>query len=365
MVKKKILFFLQDGVGGAERMTVLFGKSLPREQYDVSFYVVERGGDTSIQDFIPDGYRVCVIPNAAPMKMMWRLMRTIQKEKPHVVCSSVMYLNTKILPFRSLFPKTRFVVRCENNLFTFNKKQHAFIKLTYRLADAIIAQTKEMADELVEQVHIEREKITVLQNPVDSELIDKKIAEGKNPYPNNGKKHFVASGRFAYQKGFDLLIRAFYEVTKKRDDVDLYIIGSTDFQNGEVHQEITRFAEENGIQNLVHCVGYQGNPYVYIKYAGCFVLSSRWEGLPNVLIEAQYLGTPAAAFKCIPVIERIVTDKENGYLADKEDVFSLAEAMRKAIDMGRIKSTYRSTSVGDFVKVCVGGQVASRRQVKY
>lgn len=355
MVKKKILFFLQGGVGGAERMTVLYGKSLPREQYDVSFFLVERGGGTSIRDFIPDGYSVCVIPNAAPVKMMWQLMRTIQKEKPHVVFSSVMCLNTKILPFRSLFPNTRFVVRCENYLFTFNKKQHAFIKLTYRLADAIIAQTKEMADELVNQMHIGREKITVLQNPVDSELIDKKIADGKNPFPNNGRKHFVASGRFAYQKGYDLLIRAFLEVTKERNDVDLYIIGSTDYQKGVVHQEIIRYAEENGIQNLVHCVGYQSNPYVYIKYADCFVLSSRWEGLPNVLIEAQYLGTPAAAFKCIPVIERIVTDKVNGYLAEKENVSSLAEAMCKAIDMGRINSTYRSASTDDFVVICTGG----------
>lgn len=354
-MNKRILFFLQDGVGGAERMTVLFGKSLPRDQYDVTFYLVERGSYTSICDFIPEEYRVSKVSNARPLKMMWQLMRTIQKEKPHVVYSSVMYLNTKILPFRSLFPKTRFVVRCENYLFTFNKKQHAFIKLTYHLADAIIAQTKEMADELVKQMHIEREKITVLQNPVDCELIDKKIAEGKNPYPDNGRKHFVASGRFVYQKGFDLLIRAFYEVTKKRDDVDLYIIGSTDFQNGEVHQEITRFAEENGIQNLVYCVGYQSNPYVYIKYADCFVLSSRWEGLPNVLIEAQYLGTPAAAFKCIPVIERIVTDEVNGYVAERGNVSSLAEAMRKAIDMGRIKSTYRSASVDDFAKICAGG----------
>ena len=82
MVKKKILFFLQDGVGGAERITVLFGKSLSRDQYDVNFFLVERGGDTSIRDFIPDGYRGCVIPNAAPMRMMWHLMRTIQKEKP-------------------------------------------------------------------------------------------------------------------------------------------------------------------------------------------------------------------------------------------------------------------------------------------
>lgn len=358
MVKKKILFFLQDGVGGAERMSVLYGKSLPQSQFDVSFYLVERGSETSIRDFIPKGYRVGIIPNAKPLKMMWQLMRTIQREKPHVVFSSVMYLNTKILPFRSLFPKTRFVVRCENYLFTFNKKQHAYIRLTYRLADAIIAQTQEMADELTDQMRIDKRKITVLQNPVDTELIDKKVAEGQNPYPSNGKKHFVASGRFAYQKGYDLLIRAFCEVAKKRTDADLYIIGDKDYQNGEVFRQITEYAKEHGIEALLHCEGFQKNPYVYIKYADCFVLSSRWEGLPNVLIEAQYCGTPAAAFKCIPVIERIVDDKNNGWLAEKEDVSSLAEAMHKAIDLGRITSTYRPASTDEFVRICNGGGAA-------
>ena len=269
----------------------------------------------------------------------FKIMRTIQKEKPHVVYSSVMYLNTKILPFRSLFPKTRFVVRCENYLFTFNKKQHAFIKLTYHLADAIIAQTKEMADELVKQMHIEREKITVLQNPVDCELIDKKIAEGKNPYPNNGRKHFVASGRFAYQKGFDLLIRAFHEVTKERDDVDLYIIGSTDYQNGEVYQEIIRFAEEHGIQDLVHCVGYQSNPYVYIKYADCFVLSSRVEGLPNALVEAMYLKRPVVSSRCLPIIDRMIEDGVNGYKVEVGDDNGLADAMEKAVTLDDIQAS--------------------------
>lgn len=62
------------------------------------------------------------------------------------------------------------------------------------------------------------------------------------------------------------------------------------------------------MSDCVFCVGFKNNPYVYMKHADCFVLSSRNEGLPNVMIEALYLGTPVAAYKCIPVIERIVDE---------------------------------------------------------
>lgn len=366
MTVKKGLFFLQDGVGGAERVSVLIGKSLPRNQWNVTFCLVERGSQTTIADFIPKGYPIIRVSNAHPLKMMWQLYRIIRHENPHVVFSSVMYLNTKILPFRSFFPATRFVIRCENYLYTFSRKQQARMRFTYQKADAIIAQTQEMADELIDGLYIDKAKVSVLQNPVDTKLIDQKIKDGTNPYPQNGKKHFVASGRFAYQKGFDLLIRSFHEVAKERNDVDLYIIGSTDYQNGEMFRQITKYAQEHGIENLVHCEGYQKNPYIYVNYADCFVLSSRWEGLPNVLIEAQYLGTPSAAFKCIPVIERIVKDKVNGYLAEKEDVLSLAAAMRNAIDMGKVANTYNPTSTVEFAKICNGGgKILSRRQMRY
>jgi glycosyltransferase involved in cell wall biosynthesis len=81
-----------------------------------------------------------------------------------------------------------------------------------------------MKDELVKEMHIDERKITVIQNPVDTELIDRMVSEGESPYPQDGRKHIVASGRFDYQKGFDLLVQAFAVICKQRNDVDLYII---------------------------------------------------------------------------------------------------------------------------------------------
>lgn len=81
------------------------------------------------------------------------------------------------------------------------------------------------------------------------------------------------------------------------------------------------------------------------------MLSSRWEGLPNVLIEALYLGTPVAAFKCIPIIERIVKDCVEGVLAEKENVNALANAMAKAVDFGRISARYEGATIANFTEL--------------
>ena len=348
-MRKKAVFFLQAGVGGAERMSVLIGKLLDKEKFEVIYYPVQKGKLVSdITKFIPDGYEVHSLGSASPIKRMKQIYDILRAEKLDAVFSSVLNINNKVLPLKLLFPRIKFIVRCDNYLYTYSKKQKLIIWALYRLADYIIAQTDEMKQELVEQLGINKNKVFALQNPIDTETIGQKMQGAASPYPDNGKKHFVASGRFAYQKGFDMLVEAFAKVALKRNDVDLYIIGAKDGSLENEYFRVWDIVKNYGIENLVHCEGFQNNPYPYVRFADCFVLSSRWEGLPNVLIEALYLGTPAAAMKCIPVVERIVTNGIDGCLAEKDDVDSLADAMCKAVDMGRIKTLYKSATPEEF-----------------
>lgn len=350
MNKQKALFFVQDGVGGAERISVLIGKNLDREKFDVCFCLIERKSNSSIVDFIPKDMRIIWVPNKSPYHLMLKIVTTILREKPYTIFSSVINLSNKILPFRWLFPKVNVIIRCDNYLYTYTEKQQRMIAKLYPKANYIIAQTQEMKDELV-NIGISEKKVIALQNPIDKQTIDKKIAGTASPYPDNGKKHFVAVGRFNRQKGFDLLIDAFVNVFSTRNDIDLYIVGDNTLSGGTIYSDILKKAKDNGIGSLVNCVGYKDNPYVYLKFADCFVLSSRWEGLPNVLIESLYLGTPAAAFKCIPIIERIIDDGVTGYCAEKDDISSLAHAMIKTLNLGTIKSSYTSASIDDFTRL--------------
>lgn len=301
-----------------------------------------------MKQFIPDDLSVHCIGSCSSILLILKFFFILAKEKPDVVFASVLNINNKLLVLRKLFRHVKFVIRCDNYLYTYNDKQRRIILKTYPNADIIIAQTEEMKQELIDEMHISEDKVVVLQNPVDTETINKKIQTGKIPYSDDGKVRYVASGRFAYQKGFDLLVEAFAIVKKQQPEAELYIVGRNDGGFEDYYNEVKQLIEKHGLQDSVKCVGFQNNPYVYIKYADCFVLSSRWEGLPNVMIESLYLGTPVAAFKCIPVIGRIVTDGADGYLAEKENVESLAKAMMKASELGRVISAYKSASMDDF-----------------
>lgn len=351
MGKRKILVFSQSAVGGAERMSVTVTKTLDRTKFDVVYYLVgptDTDGKAPLQDFIPKDWTVHNIPSRNAMRMVANFFLILLREKPDVVFSSVLNLNNKLLLLRNAFKKTKFIVRCDNYLYTYSDKQRKIIDKTYHRADIIIAQTEEMKKELTDEMQIADEKIVVLQNPVDTETIDKKIENEGSPYSQEEKICYVASGRFAKQKGFDLLVKAFSEVKRQQPNAELYIVGKKDGICEDCYNDVKVLIEEYGCKNSVHCVGFQTNPYVYIKYAHCFVLSSRWEGLPNVMIESLYLGTPVAAFKCIPIIERIVTAGVDGFLAEKEDITGLAKAMVEASKLGRIKSVYKSASIADF-----------------
>lgn len=348
MNKKKVLMFLQSGVGGAERVTVNIGKSLEKKMYDVTFcLLVKPSNETSIEEFIPDCYKKIQIPRVGGVKLLYYLWQVLKSEKPDLVFSSMMYINTKILALSKFFPKINFIVRNNNYLYTLSEFQKLVIKLTYNMADHIIAQTQEMADELVNSLKIEQQKIHVLQNPIDIKTIEEKIGD-QNPFVNDCNIKYIATGRFAHAKGFDVLVKAFSLLLKKQPNSELFIVGNNKGVCSAYFEKVKAIVDSLNIGNNVKFVGYSSNPYKYMKYADCFVLSSRNEGLPNVLIEAQYLGTPAAATTCIPVIERIVMEGKTGYLAAPNDEESLCSAMIKAAKLGRIKSQYKATKLEDF-----------------
>ena len=80
-------------------------------------------------------------------------------------------------------------------------------------------------------------------------------------------------------------------------------------------------------------------------------MPSRLEGLPNALIEAMYLERPVVATKCIPVVSRIVDDGKNGYLAESENILSIAECMVKALTLQHVKMTYKPSTNEDFIRL--------------
>lgn len=350
---KKVLFFSQSEVGGAERITVSISAALDKTRFKVVFYLVESAKTSNdISDFIPKEYRIERIRNTNPLGVTWQFYKAIRSETPNVVFCSAQHLNRKLLFLSPLFPRCKFVVRNANYLYTHTQVQKLMMALSYPLADVIITQTEEMREELIKGLKLKKkERVLVLHNPLDTQTIDKKVKCDSMIKNDPSSVKYIAVGRFAQEKGFDLLVTAFNIVQQRQPNAKLYIVGNIKGNSEEYYSIVKDSVDRLAIQDKVVFTGYTDNPYAYEKDCDCFVLSSRNEGLPNVLIEALYIGLPVAAFKCIPIIERIVEEGKTGYLAEKENPEALAEAMIKASALGRIKTTYRGASFEDFAKL--------------
>lgn len=335
------------GVGGAERITCLFTKYLLSAGYQIAFYIIkEKNRNSDIEQFIPEGVEKKYIGTDS---FFFSLFKRIRRENPEAVFASSIPINIKLCLCKILKPKIKVVVRNNIYLSNENRATRFLVFSTYWWADKVIAQTEEMKDELEFISFVDKSKVVMLHNPIDMERIQKCLQE-TSPFEKSKDKIYVAVGRFCKQKGYDMLIRAFKRVVQVQPGALLYIIGHYD-KDDNYYKEVTEYGLKENLSCSVHYIGHQKNPYKYIQYADCFVLSSRMEGLPNVLIESQYIGTPAAAFTCIPIIERIVKEGETGYLSKPNDIDGLAEAMIKASTLGHIKSCFHPASKDSIIKI--------------
>lgn len=350
MTKKKVLFFLPNSVGGAERVTITIAKMLDLQQYDVKFIIVGRKiGD--IANFIPANYsrQLLHVYNIWDFTIC-KLIHLLKVEKPYAVFCSLRYLNARVLLATFLVKGIRTIVRNDNTLRTLSIANRFFVKLSYKKADVVIAQQEEMKCEILRELKLSDDKVFVISNPIDTNWIDKKVRGAESPYQGVLGVKYVCVGRIGRHKGQDILIKAFNLVHNDMKDSHLYLVGQYDKED-LYYKDLCALLAEYNINDHVHFVGYTDNPYIWMKFADCFVLSSRYEGLPNALIEAMYLGKPVVATKCIPVIQRIVSDTEDGILVPSEDYISMAKAMKSALHMKVKKMAYKPSGIDDFCKL--------------
>lgn len=346
-MKKKVIFFTPSRCGGAERVLVTISKCLPDSEYDVSYHLF--GDINQMTSFIPpQRSTIWHIKKNHVDDFLPIARKVIKEEKPDVVFASQMPLNWR-LALAALGRKVKLILRSNNYVYTQSLSQKIRLSIGYHLADVVIAQTEEMRQGIIKKLFMPAKKVITLPNPVDKEYINSCIDNSSNPFSTDAI-NYVAVGRFVPAKGFDILIEAFAMVRRKQPKAVLSIIGRYD-DAPEYFEEVRNFANSLGIIDSVKFEGFKENPYSYMKFADCYVLSSRNEGLPNVMLESLYLGTPVAATNCIPVIGRIIKEGINGYLAQTENSKSLSEAMLKASNLGRVSIGYDSSNTGDFIKL--------------
>lgn len=287
---KKILFFETPEFTGASRVTHTMAKELQGE------------------------YLVAFATDAPNKKAPVKVSAAIDGNNPDIVFCSFASLNPDVI-IEGKKKGLQVIVR--NDYLLADQPTHIVqrIKETYHLADLVIAQTEESRKELIDCIHLDNAKVIVKENPIDKEGILNKIRNSTNPYPDNGCIHFVWVGRFDPVKDLDMLLKAFAIVHRKEQAIELYLVGNPD-------------NPQKYMMDGVHLVGFQDNPYPWIKYSDCLLLSSKSETNPNVVLESLFLGTPVISTK----YNKEVVGNDKHYISSTSRPENFAEQITKLLN---------------------------------
>jgi glycosyltransferase involved in cell wall biosynthesis len=197
------------------------------------------------------------------------------------------------------------------------------LRFFYPRTQCVVAVSEGVAEGLIKMTGISPGQVDVVYNPVvTSELFQKAAEIPDHPWLADPRKQVIlAVGRLTEQKDYPTLIRAFARICQQHD-IYLVVLG-----DGQERQKIEKLIVDFQLEARVDMPGFVSNPFAYMSHADLFVLSSRHEGLPTVLIEAMACGCPVVSTDCPSGPAEILDNGHYGQLVPVADVARLAEAI--------------------------------------
>ena len=329
MKKKKLLFILPTlNIGGAEKVTVNILNSLDSKILDINLIVID-SRYKNLESSINEDVTIKYLNITKTRNAFFRLAKEIVSLNPDIVFSSLNRTNILILIFKLIYPFFKVVIRepsmpsvqLQNGYMS--TKVKFIIKLLYPFANKIIAQTKYMKKDIETVYKIDEKKVIAVNNPIDKLYIQNSLKEEQDPFEQYKNRFYcVYVGRLSDEKNPLFLIDAFEKVVKKDSRFHLYIVG-----DGYLKEDILKSIESKNMNKNIAILGFKSNPYHYIKYSDVVLLCSKWEGMPNVVIESLYLNTPIISTLSTPVLNDLIIHGKNGYLVKRYNSKDFAEAI--------------------------------------
>ncbi len=358
------IFTANMGGGGAERAMMKLAGGIADRGYAVDLVLSRAEGHYLVE--VPRTVRVVDLDASRVLASLPGLVRYLRRERPTALLTSLNYVNiVGAWARRAARVHTRLVVNEQNTLSLeaphSPRRRHRLMprlaRRFYPWSDAVVAVSRGTADDLVRTIGLAPDLIEVVHNPIVTPELRAMAAEPlDHPWFQPGQPPVVlAVGRFTVQKDFLTLIRAVGRV-RRECPVRLLILG-----DGPERPILEAEVGEQRLEGTVDLPGWVANPYPYMVRAGAFVLSSRWEGLPSVLIEALYCGVPVVATDCPSGPMEILDAGRHGVLVPVGDVDALARGIGSAL-AGEVPRPERAswlpyeqeTVVGRYLGVLLG-----------
>lgn len=316
------------GGGGAERVIVTLLRNLDRTRFRAILAVI----DTLPVDYrseIPADVEFVNLDCARVRNAIPKVVRLVRRIEPDVVFSTLGHLNLALAALTPIMPRRSAFIGREGTIVTERLKDfshpglwRAAYRALYPRFDAVVCQSKYMQRDLVENYGLAREKTVVINNPIDLERIGRGLVTPGPRRAPGGPLRLVAAGRLSKEKGYDLLLDA---LALLRDmEISLTILGQ-----GPLQADLRARVDALALGDAVSLVGFQENPHRYFAEADALVLSSRYEGFPNVVLEALASGIGVISTPAVGGVSEILEGVSGSVLADAVSAPALAKAIRK------------------------------------
>lgn len=317
--------------GGAEKVMSILANHLNKSIFDVTLVLLQRRG-SYLTTLDPD-IKVLNLNISNVRKSFLPLLKLIRNKKPDIVFSVLSHLNIILSIVKFFSPiHTTFIARETNIPSIINKTEkfpiifNLLYKLLFSNFDKIVCQSHDMANDLMINYNIKKEKIEIINNPVDFESIKTMLGRREKKLLPINKLNVIAIGSLEYRKGFDLLIKS-WDLIKNKENLHLTIIGI-----GSLEENLKKMIYNLRLADSVNLLGFKENPYLYMEEANIAVLPSRFEGFPNVMLETMACGTPVVAFNCPGGINEIIINDTNGWIVAADNIQQLAQMIEKKVE---------------------------------
>ncbi len=313
--------------GGAEKVLVNFVNNLDYSKYEPLIFCLKKEGDliaaVNSQVVIED------LNSPRVYFSIWQIRKYLKKHKPDVLIGWMGHVNA-VLAFYKFWLPSKLVLICRESSIPskFIKYYRApgLFRFLYRFLnryDGIICQSDAMKQDLVKNFGVTQSKIEVINNPVVVSADTNEISKEVETFIENAEKVLLFVGRFSAEKRISLLSDVMMVLP---EGYKLILIGY-----GPQEATIRKEVNDKKLTHRIHLVTDCSNPAAFYERADCLLLTSAFEGFPNVVLEANALGCPACIYKTVGGAAEIITSENGIYISPNSEtgMNDFAEAIQK------------------------------------